>query len=166
MMGRIAYVLAVLAAGVLTGCQTGKKTADAGALRVGAASAPVNPPLGAFIAGDKQNRTFTAIHDSLFVKAVVIQKDSALLALVTVDCIGLLFPDVERIRALAASAVNILPQNIIVSSTHTHAGPDVVGLWGTDYQHPGVDSVYQQFLIHTAAEQIVRAHGNLQLVVA
>lgn len=166
MMGRIAYVLAVLAAGALTGCQTGKKSADAGALLVGAASAPVNPPLGAFIAGDKQNRTFTAIHDSLFVKAVVIQKDSATLALVTVDCIGLLFPDVERIRAQAASAVNILPQNIIVSSTHTHAGPDVVGLWGTDYQHPGVDSAYQQFLIQTAARQIVRAHGNLQPVVA
>ena len=38
----------------------------------GAASAPINPPAGAYIAGDRQNRKFTAVHDSLFVKAVVI----------------------------------------------------------------------------------------------
>ncbi len=154
----------MLAACVLVGCQPPQEQADS-KLLVGAASAPVNPPIGAFIAGDKQNRKFTGIHDSLFVKAVVLKKDSTTLAIVTIDCIGLLFPDVERIRARAAAAVAIPPQHIIVSSTHTHAGPDVVGLWGSDYQHPGVDSAYQQFLIQTAAAQIATAYTKLQPVV-
>lgn len=158
----LVFALIVVILVTLASCRQNDATESK--LFAGAASAPVNPPIGAFIAGDKQNRKFTGIHDSLFVKAVVLKKDSTTLALLTVDCIGLLFPDVERIRAQAAAAVAIPPQNIIVSSTHTHAGPDVVGLWGSDYQHPGVDSAYQQFLIQTAAKQIAIAFGKLQPV--
>lgn len=164
MRSRSVFAFALAAACCLVACRNARQEEASQKVWVGAASAPVNPPIGAFIAGDRQNRTFTAIHDSLFVKAVVIKKDSTTLAVVTIDCIGLLFPDVERIRTRAAARVAIPPQNIIVSSTHTHAGPDVVGLWGTDYQHPGVDSAYQEFLIGTAAGQIATAYGNLQPV--
>jgi hypothetical protein len=145
-------------------CGPREASVSSGELLVGAASAPVNPPLGAFIAGDKQNRKFTSVHDSLYAKAVVVKKDSAVVALVTIDCIGLLFPDVERIRKLASNQTGIPAQHMVVSSTHTHAGPDVVGLWGTDYQHTGVDSVYQKFLIETAAAQVVLAFQRLQPV--
>jgi hypothetical protein len=71
-------------------------------LTVGVSSAPINPPIGAYIAGDKQNRKFTAIHDSLYAKAVVFTKGDEQLAIITFDCIGLLYPDVQRIRKRAA----------------------------------------------------------------
>lgn len=124
---------------------------------VGAASAPINPPIGAYIAGDKQNRTFTAVHDSLYVKAVVINDGNSSLAIVTFDCIGLLYTDVQRIRARTAAITNFPVERIVVSSTHTHSGPDVVGIWGPDYQHSGVDTTYMSFVVNTAAEQIKKA---------
>jgi hypothetical protein len=151
---------------LLMACSTREKSDVVQPILVGAAAAPVNPPIGAFIAGDKQNRKFISIHDSLYAKAVVVKKDSSVVAIITIDCIGLLFPDVERIRAIASAETGIATNRIIVSSTHTHAGPDVVGLWGTDYQHSGVDSVYQNFLIETAAAQVVRAFTLLQPVIA
>ncbi|MBX2889416.1 MAG: neutral/alkaline non-lysosomal ceramidase N-terminal domain-containing protein [Saprospiraceae bacterium] len=138
-------------------------------LRAGAASAHVNPPIGAFIAGDKQNRRFTGVLDSLFAKAVVLHDGQAALALVTVDCIGLLYPDIEQIRRRASQLVtniNLPPGHIVVSSTHTHSGPDVVGIWGVDYLHSGVDSAYMEQLIHTAAAQINLAAQRLQPVTA
>jgi hypothetical protein len=49
---------------------------------------------------------------------------------------------------------------IVISSTHTHAGPDVVGIWGKDYSASGVDDAYMQFLISTTANQIKKAFEN------
>jgi hypothetical protein len=132
------------------------------ALTVGASSAPINPPLGAFIAGDRQNRTFTGIHDSLFVKAVVVDDGNSSIAIVTVDCIGLLYPDVIKIKKRAETRTSLSGDRIVVSSTHTHSGPDVVGIWGRDYEHSGVDSIYMNRLIETAAEQIRIAEMNKQ----
>lgn len=158
-MNLIHKLLLFLAGTLLMCCSQGEKK-ETNLFTVGASSAPVNPPIGAFIAGDKQNRKFTGVHDSLYVKAVVINDGASSIALLTIDCIGLIYTDVQRIRERAAAISNFPADRIIVSSTHTHSGPDVVGIWGSDYQHTGVDTVYQKFLINTAAEQIKRADEN------
>lgn len=137
-------------------------TSFAQELRVGISSATINPPLGSFIAGDKQNRSFTGIHDNLYAKAVVISSDKESIAILTLDCIGLLYSDVLKIRQKAAEICRISPERVIVSSTHTHAGPDVVGIWGKDFTVSGVDDAYMNFLILTAAEQVKRAYENQQ----
>jgi len=140
-------------------------TPVSGTLSAGASAAAVNPPPGAFIAGDKQNRRFETLSDSLFAKAVVVYDGKTALAIVTVDCIGLLHPDIDRIRRRAAEQVKNIPlpaTHIVVGSTHTHSGPDVVGIWGADYQHSGVDSAYMEFLVQTAATQVVRAAVGLE----
>lgn len=155
----IAYLLFV---SLLISC-TSKSTEPA--LAVGVSSAPINPPIGAYIAGDIQNRKFTAIHDSLYAKAVVFAKGNEQLAIVTLDCIGLLYPDVQRIRKRAAELCGFDESRIIVSSTHTHSGPDVVGIWGSDYQHSGVDSTYMAFLVNTAAKQIQTAYEKRQAAI-
>ncbi len=149
---------------MVVGCQ--QKKSDEPVLRAGVSAAPINPPIGAFIAGDKQNRTFTAVHDSLFAKAVVVSHGDELVAIVTLDCIGLLYPDVLRIRQRASELCGFPQERIMVSSTHTHSGPDVVGIWGSDYEHTGVDSAYMSFLINTAAAQVKAAFENQQDVVA
>lgn len=131
-------------------------------LWIGAAAAPINPPIGSYIAGDQQNRKFKSILDSLYVKAIVVRNNETTIALLTVDCIGLMYPDLVRIRERVAQLSDFPTEHIVLSSTHTHSGPDVVGLWGPDYQHTGVDSAYQVFLIHSAAEQIIAAYQKLQ----
>jgi len=126
-------------------------------LTAGAASAPVNPPVGSYIAGDRQDRQFTGIHDSLFVKAVVVADGREKVAILTVDCIGLLKPEIDRIRSIVSASGIIAADRIILSSTHSHSGPDVVGIWGKDYTASGVDTAYISFLVRTAAEQLVKA---------
>jgi len=145
---------------IVVACQ--QKKSDEPSLRAGVSAAPINPPIGAFIAGDKQNRTFTAVHDSLFAKAVVVSHGDEQIAIVTLDCIGLLYPDVLRIRQKASELCGFPQARIMVSSTHTHSGPDVVGIWGSDYEHTGVDSAYMTFLINTAAAQVKAAFENQQ----
>lgn len=149
---------------IVVGCQ--QKKSHEPVLRAGVSAAPINPPIGAFIAGDKQNRTFTAVHDSLFAKAVVVSHGDEQIAIVTLDCIGLLYPDVLRIRQKASELCGFPEARIMVSSTHTHSGPDVVGIWGSDYEHTGVDSAYMTFLINTAAAQVKAAFENQQDVIA
>lgn len=149
---------------VFVDCQQ-KKTNEP-TLRAGVSTAPINPPMGAFIAGDKQDRRFTTVHDSLFAKAVVISHGDEQVAIVTLDCIGLLYPDVLRIRKRAAELCGFPEARIMVSSTHTHSGPDVVGIWGSDYEHTGVDSAYMTVLINTAAAQVKAAFENQQEVIA
>lgn len=149
---------------IVVACQ--QKKSNEPAMRAGVSVAPINPPIGAFIAGDKQNRMFTAVHDSLFAKAVVVSHGDEQVAIVTLDCIGLLYPDVLRIRKKTSELCGFPEARIMVSSTHTHSGPDVVGIWGSDYEHTGVDSAYMSFLINTAAAQVKAAFDNQQDVIA
>lgn len=127
---------------------------------VGAASAPINPEPGAFIAGHSQNRKFTGVHDNLYVKAVVVTGREGSVAILTVDCIGLLYPQLQDIRRKTATLVQdplFDANHIVLSSTHTHAGPDVVGIWGPDLGHSGVDPAYLERLTDTASQLIARA---------
>jgi hypothetical protein len=138
-------------------------------LWVGASETDVNPPPGAFIAGHTLNRRFNGIHDSLYAKAVIVSDRINSVVIVTVDCIGLLYPQLQSIRELVAQQLQdpaIPPSHIVLSSTHTHAGPDVVGLWGPDRMHTGVDSVYIKALVSKCALQVIKAKEAMQPVFA
>lgn len=131
----------------------------------GAASAEISPEPGAFIAGDARNRRFAGVHDPLYVKAVVLRRGEVSLAIVTVDNIGLTRPDIESIRQRAstwAALPGLTPERIIVSSTHTHSGPDVVGLWGEHELSSGRDDAYMDRLITAVATQISAAATSLR----
>ncbi len=131
----------------------------------GAASAEISPEPGAFIAGDARNRRFAGVHDPLFVKAVVLLNGDMALAIVTVDNIGLTRPDIEVIRQRAstyAALPGLTPERIIVSSTHTHSGPDVVGLWGEHELSSGREPIYMDRLITAVATQISAAAASLK----
>jgi len=134
-------------------------------LLAGAASASISPPTGTYLAGYGRDRRSTGVHDDVFVKAVVLSKDNESIAIVVIDCIGLAHEDVQRIRALAVQRIGdgvLMPERIIVTSTHTHSGPDVTGLWGSYFFTSGRDEAYVATLINTAADVIVEAVGKLE----
>ncbi|MEZ5559630.1 MAG: hypothetical protein R3E86_13935 [Pseudomonadales bacterium] len=140
-------------------------------LLAGASSTIVSPAPGAFIAGDARNRRFTGEHDPLFARAVVVSDGASAVALVTVDNIGLVHPDIDAIRRRAAElAAALAPhtglpaERIVVSSTHSHSGPDVVGLWGADELTSGRDPVYMARLIESTAQQVAAAAAMLRPV--
>ncbi|MBI4559008.1 MAG: neutral/alkaline non-lysosomal ceramidase N-terminal domain-containing protein [Candidatus Hydrogenedentes bacterium] len=150
---------------ILTGCTGLRSTPGALQFRVGAASAPVTPPVGTFLAGYDSNRRSTGVHDDLYAKAVVFDDGTSPVAVVVVDCVGLQYPTVNAMRALAASKtteVTLPAERIIITSTHTHCGPDVIGLWGPDSAQSGYDTAYMDQLVQTTADQVARAAANLQ----
>lgn len=130
---------------------------------VGASYLPITPETGAFIAGDRNNRRFTEVHDPLYVKAVVLSDPGNSLALLTYDCIGLLYPALLEVRKAVASRIpasEFDPAHIVMASTHTHSGPDVVGIWGPDQMTSGVDSSYMEEIVRKSADAIVSAWEN------
>ena len=129
---RVLGVVLVLAAAVVAAA------AETSGFRVGAASATVNPLPGTFMAGYDHDRRSTGVHDDLFAKAVVFDDGAVRLALVVVDCIGLQYDTVGAIRAAAAAQVaGLEAARVVVQSTHTHCGPDVIGVYGKDYTRTG-----------------------------
>lgn len=125
----------------------------------GAASRTINPEKDSlYLAGGKANRLFIDVHDNLYVKAVVLSNSNNNLTILTFDCIGLLYPQLQAIRSrIKAELPSIDPEHIVMSSTHTHSGPDVVGIWGKDLAHSGVNDKHMQLIVDRAVEAIKEA---------
>src|SRR5262245_21572975 len=109
----------------------------------GAASRIITPPLGeqpVFLAGFQRARRATALHSDLYARALALRLNDQAFVLVACDLIGLGRPDVEDIRtALAARGVQA---ELVVACTHTHSGPDTIGLWGPEANVSGVNPAY------------------------
>ena len=145
------------------GCN--QKKDDFGELRVGVSYQSITPKIGAFIAGDKNNRRFTTVHDSLYVKAMVLSDSKNIMAIVVYDCIGMLHPTLVRIRKEVSSRISTSEfdaSHIVMASTHTHSGPDVVGIWGPDQMTSGVDPEYMEKIVQISADAIDAAWKNRQ----
>ena len=125
----------------------------------GAATRTINPEKDSlYLAGGKANRPFIDVHDNLYVKAVVLSNSNNNLTILTFDCIGLLYPQLQEIRAkIKVELPSINAEHIVMSSTHTHAGPDVVGIWGKDLAHSGVNNKHMQLIVNRAVEAIKEA---------
>ena len=136
-------------------------TTDATAqYRVAAGAVDLTPAVGTFMAGYGADRQATGALDTLWGKVLVVQAATETLVLITLDNIGLTRPDVRRIQQRIGRA---LPQSrIVVSSTHTHAGPDVVGIWGPALWRSGRDEHYIDALIERVSALAVSVHAHRQ----
>lgn len=134
--------------------------AAAAELRVGFGEADITPELKAekpvWLAGYSAGRRATAIHDPLFVRAAVLDDGQNRVAIASVDLVGLQYETVQRIRAR-------LPKlhYVLVGSTHNHEGPDVIGLWGRNLIHRGVDEAYLELVIDRTVQAIEQAQERL-----
>jgi hypothetical protein len=115
---------------------------EATALQVGFAEAEITPKVGpkekpVYLAGFGQDRKATGVNDPLMARAAVLSDGKRKLALASVDLVGFFHANVENVR-------KALPgfDYVLVSSTHNHEGPDVLGLWGPGPFKSGVDRDY------------------------
>jgi hypothetical protein len=90
-----------------------------------------------YIAGYAPGRAATGVHDPLYARTVVLKINGEKLAFVSVDLIGLQLPAVKQIREGLKDY-----KYVMVSSTHSHEGPDVIGIWGSSFFRSGVDFKY------------------------
>jgi hypothetical protein len=69
-----------------------------------------------------------------------------------------MFPEVEEIQTAVQKLIpGFRGKQIIVSSTHTHAGADVVGLWGPERTRTGVNAAYLERIKQSAVKAIQAA---------
>ncbi|MFO0956745.1 MAG: neutral/alkaline non-lysosomal ceramidase N-terminal domain-containing protein [Isosphaeraceae bacterium] len=139
-------------------CWIAASVSPADEVAVGFGKAEITPDLArhdAWIAGYDNDRKATDIHDPLWSRAFVFRQGERKIAMVSVDLVGYQRPAVEQIRAKLPDY-----QHVLVSSTHNHEAPDVIGLWGPDEGTTGVDPAYLAFTIQRVIESVKEAEGN------
>ncbi|MGE0605681.1 MAG: hypothetical protein AB7O62_01050 [Pirellulales bacterium] len=110
-----------------------------------------------WIAGYGTNRRAEGVHDPLRARAVVLQHGGQKIALVSVDLVGLQLPEVRAIRAKLEGFAYVM-----VSSTHNHEGPDVIGLWGPSPLASGVDRKYLRRVVDDVAQLVTETAARCQ----
>jgi len=98
-------------------------TTFAGDLKTGAASVKITPPSGTPMAGYYYDRGADGVHDELFAKAMVFEKDGARVAVISCDLIAVPAEIVSKVRSLVEETTGISPDRVMVSATHSHTGP-------------------------------------------
>jgi len=103
-----------------------------------------------WLAGFSNGHPAQGVADGVWARTLVLRQGDAAIAVVSADLVGFMNDDVKAIRDEAA-ARGLDVDHILVSSTHTHEGPDTVGLWGerigkSGYQPEYVGWVREQML--------------------
>ncbi len=140
------------------------KSSSSAIFEVGFAKRKITPknPEGVYLAGFAPERLSIGLRDDLYARAISIRRGESEYNLVVLDLIGLMLPYVEKIRARLSPVAR---SNTTVACTHTHSGPDTLGLWGRALLgalpvESGIDSDYMEFVVEQAANAIVDAASN------
>lgn len=128
------------------------------ALLAGAAEVDISPPkLPVLASGGFLERTGAELHDPLFVRGLVLNDGRMRLAVVVVDTLMMSREMLDGVKKKAAAATGIPAGNMLISATHTHTAPSVMGALGT-----GVDEDYAAFLPGKIVECIEKAAGAME----
>ncbi len=125
-------------------------------LRCGSAERDITPDVGCYMAGFSIGRTSTAIASPLKVRAVVIETGARRFAIIGVDDLGVMREDVDWIKAGLPGFAN---GDVFVCASHTHAGPDLIGLWGYYLLSSGRDRAYVARLREATAAAVAAARA-------
>ena len=113
-----------------------------------------------WIAGFSNSKAANGVHDDLWARTLVIDDGKTRIALVVLDAIGLMADNIIDIREMIPADAGIT--YAIVSSTHDHEAPDLMGLWGKSPFKNGVNQEYLKYVKSQAVKSVVRAVKNLK----
>lgn len=128
-------------------------------LEVGFAKGDATPKLGIspiYIAGFGHNRKAEGVSDPIFIRAMVLKNDGKKYAFICADLIGLFKDQVDEIRKELKDF-----ENVMFSCTHSHEGPDTLGLWGQTPFQSGINTDYMLSLVKITVNTVREAAKNL-----
>ena len=114
-----------------------------------------------WIAGFSNRRAANGIHDDLWARTIVIDDGKTRLAIVVLDAIGFMNDDVIDVRSRIPDEAGVT--YTVITSTHTHEGPDLLGLWGISPYKSGINKEYMKYVKNQAAKSVVAAVKNMRL---
>lgn len=131
------------------------------ALYVGVSAVEITPQNDEYLAGFQVGRKSDGVLDELFARTVILSYNDTTVALVSLDLIGFMNENVDDVRYLVQQIKGCDIAEVIVSSTHTHAGPDTIGMWGPGLlvipTGSGLCEDYMKFLYDKIIESVYRA---------
>ena len=124
--------------------------------QAGAATSNITLPLGARNGGViARGGLAKNVHDELHARCLVLDDGKTKVAIVVCDLRMIVRDVTDAAKKLAEEATGIPSENILISATHTHAAPGVIGMHTDE-----IDLWYSDFLIKRIADGIQRAHEN------
>lgn len=128
-------------------------------LRVGAAERDITPEVGGYLAGFTIGRTSTGIASPLKVRAMVFGLGGQRFAIIGIDNLGVMREDADWIKSGLTGFAN---GEVFLCSSHTHAGADLIGLWGYYFLTSGRDRDYVARVRMATQEAVAEAWGKAQ----
>jgi hypothetical protein len=113
-----------------------------------------------WIAGFSNRRPANGIHDETWARTMIIDDGKTRLAIVIVDAIGFMNDDVVDVRNMLPTEAGIT--YTIISSTHTHEGPDMLGLWSGTPLKDKFNKEYMKFVKGQIVKSVVEAAKNIR----
>ncbi|MBI1355494.1 MAG: hypothetical protein GC160_14205 [Acidobacteria bacterium] len=148
----LALVLAVSAAGPAQG-----------ELRVGRAQVDITPGEGMPMAGYYSVRLSEGVHDPLYAKAIVLEQDGVKAAMVSCDLVAMTREIAVQAREIIARKTGVPGENVIISATHTHTGPEMgLRMQGVDAKTLKIATDYHAKLPGLIAQSVVNAEADLR----
>jgi len=127
-------------------------------MRAGSATRIINCNLGDDLAGQLHRRFCERIRDNLEANVLYLADDRLALLLVSLDLAGLFEPAyMGALREAMGAAAGVAERNVIVTSTHTHDGPDTMGLLPDSVKNDAYLAMLHETLVDAAAEAADRA---------
>ena len=108
-----------------------------------------------WIAGFSNGRAANGIHDDLWARTMIIDDGKTRLAIVVLDVIGFMNDDIIDVRSRIPGDAGVT--YAIIYSTHTHEGPDLLGLWGKSHLKSGVNKDYLEYLKTQVLKSVLTA---------
>lgn len=135
----------------------GAAEAPPGPLKAGAATSNLTPPLGASDGGViMRGGPIRHIHDELHARCLALDDGRTRIAIAVCDLRMIARPIIDRAKQLATAAAGLPPEQVLISATHTHGAPGVIG-----GELGELDQWYQDSLARRIADGICRAVNNL-----
>lgn len=125
----------------------------------GAASRDVTPAAAMIAAGDvymggyglwTSRGAAEGVHDPITVQALCLESGQAV-CIAVIDGLGVPTPVIGAIQAQVAGNSTLSADHVLIAATHTHAAPDLLGLWG------GSPPEYRTMLVTKTAEALLAA---------
>ncbi|MDP2982246.1 MAG: neutral/alkaline non-lysosomal ceramidase N-terminal domain-containing protein [Candidatus Latescibacter sp.] len=122
-------------------------------IKVGVGETLINPPIGTPMSGYVRTDVSKGIHDDLHARSLLVEgSDGTTVVMMTISLVEIGKEYVEKIRAGINKATGIPKENIMISATHTHSGPE---LFSKD-----TSEQYKKLVVDNSIESAVSAWEN------
>lgn len=120
-----------------------------------------------WIGGFGTKRAAQGVHDPLFVRSIVIARNGEYLVLTGMDLVALMQLRIDAARDRLVAEDGMDEERLVVSASHTHQGPDTIGIWGfsdldTMVINKGYDEAFQERVTDGIVESVRAAAKAVQ----